>query len=142
MLFPEEICTFMCGIIPDVMNFSLGWRHLNSNVTLLTICFFNLKVVLYVQYLYLTLNCVIRGLISTWLFWGPVGHHNLGKVCCRKWRQRKWRHKKWRHFSKNEQLMNKTIKDLWKYSKNAKIKKTKKSFWPWTQNLTVELLGV
>ena len=43
----------------------------------------------------------IRGLISTWLFWGPLGHHNLGKVCCRKWRQRKWRHQKWRHITGN-----------------------------------------
>ena len=46
----------------------------------------------------------IRTLISTWL--RPVCHHNLGKVCCRKWRQRKWSDRKsherksrdWRHF--------------------------------------------
>jgi hypothetical protein len=38
----------------------------------------------------------VRGLISTWLFWRPVGHHNLGNVCYRKWRQRKWRDRKWR----------------------------------------------
>jgi hypothetical protein len=31
-------------------------------------------------------------------------------------------------YSKNEQLMNKTIKDLWKYSKNAKIKNQKNHF--------------
>jgi hypothetical protein len=44
--------------------------------------------------------------VTTWLFWGPVGHHNLGKVCYRKWRHRKsrqsrdrkWRHRKWRYF--------------------------------------------
>ena len=33
----------------------------------------------------------VRGLISTWLFWGPVGHHNLRKVCYRKWRHWKLR---------------------------------------------------
>ena len=50
----------------------------------------------------------VRRLIRTWLFWGPVGHHNLGNVCYRKWRDRKWRdrksrdrksrHRKSRHF--------------------------------------------
>jgi hypothetical protein len=50
----------------------------------------------------------VRGLISTWLFWGPVGHHHLGKLCYRKWlhqkwrhcksRDRRWHHRKWRHF--------------------------------------------
>jgi hypothetical protein len=38
----------------------------------------------------------VRGLISTWLFWGPVGHHNLGKVCYRKWRHRKSHDWTWR----------------------------------------------
>ena len=33
----------------------------------------------------------VRGLISTWLFWGPVGHHNLRKVCYWKWRHWKLR---------------------------------------------------
>jgi len=37
----------------------------------------------------------VRGLVSTWLFWGPVDHHNLGKVCYRKWRHQKWRHQMW-----------------------------------------------
>ena len=49
-----------------------------------------------------------RDILGLWsvLDWGPVCHHNLGKVCCRKWRQRTWRHRKshdrklrdWRHF--------------------------------------------
>ena len=33
----------MCGIIPDVMTLSSGWRHFNSNVTLLTFVFLILK---------------------------------------------------------------------------------------------------
>jgi hypothetical protein len=37
----------------------------------------------------------VRGLNSTWLYWGPVGHHNLRKLCYQKWRQRKWRDWKW-----------------------------------------------
>jgi hypothetical protein len=49
----------VCDIIPDVMTLSSGWRHFNSNVTRLTFSFFYFKVVLYVQYLYLTSNCVI-----------------------------------------------------------------------------------
>jgi hypothetical protein len=36
-----------------------------------------------------------RGLITTWLYWGIVGHHHLGKVCYRKWRHRKWCDQKW-----------------------------------------------
>jgi hypothetical protein len=45
-------------------------------------------------------KCNVRGLISTWLFWGPVGHHNLGKVCSRMSRHWKWRDQKWRHYWK------------------------------------------
>jgi hypothetical protein len=45
-------------------------------------------------------------------------------------------------YSKNEQFMNKTLKDLWKYNKNAQKNKTQPpSFLPWTQNLTVKLMG-
>jgi hypothetical protein len=64
----------------------------------------------------------VRGLISIWLIWGPVDHHDLGNVCYRKWRHlksrvrkgrqsrdRKWRHRKWRYFMKNPIIFWKTI---------------------------------
>ena len=61
-------CNVVCGIIPDVMTLSSGWRHFYSNVTLLTFLLFYSGSIcaIYVSYLKLC-NLIIMYLSNLFL---------------------------------------------------------------------------